>query len=98
MLYHGLRAAFAPRFEDGHYLERLWFRTSIALKASKPAPGSRAVARAAASLKGMVQQQVQKPLCDRRSYQQFVLENGLRVLAIQDTDAVFAAVCANVQV
>lgn len=41
--------------------------------------------------------QVQKPKCDRRSYQDAVLANGLRVLAIQDTDAVFAAACANVQ-
>lgn len=45
------------------------------------------------------QQQVHKPLCDRRNYQYAVLDNGLRVLAIQDTaDAAFAAVCANVQV
>lgn len=41
--------------------------------------------------------QVQKPKCDRRSYQDAVLANGLRVLAIQDKDAVFAAACANVQ-
>lgn len=42
--------------------------------------------------------QIQKPLCDRRSYQHAVLDNGLRVLAIQDKEAVFAAACANVQV
>jgi hypothetical protein len=43
-------------------------------------------------------QRIQKPLCDRRSYQHAVLDNGLRVLAIQDKEAVFAAACANVQV
>jgi hypothetical protein len=45
-----------------------------------------------------MQQEVAKPLCDRRSYQHAVLHNGLRVLAVQDKDAVFAAACANVQV
>lgn len=45
-----------------------------------------------------MQQEVAKPLCDRRSYQHAILDNGLRVLAVQDTDAVFAAACANVQV
>jgi hypothetical protein len=45
-----------------------------------------------------MQQEVAKPLCDRRSYQHAVLDNGLRVLAVQDKDAVFAAACANVQV
>jgi insulysin len=42
-------------------------------------------------------QQVQKPKCDRRRYQEQQLPNGLRVLAIQDKEAVFAAACANVQ-
>lgn len=45
-----------------------------------------------------MQQQIHKPLCDRRSYKHAILGNGLRVLAIQDKDAVFAAACANVQV
>jgi hypothetical protein len=76
----------------------LVFRASIALRANKPGPSTRAVATAAGTARVMDQQQVQKPLCDRRKYQHAVLENGLRVLAIQDTDAVFAAVCANVQV
>lgn len=42
--------------------------------------------------------EVQKPLCDRRTYQHAVLDNGLRVLLVQDKEAVFAAACANVQV
>lgn len=42
-------------------------------------------------------EEVHKPLCDRRSYRHAVLSNGLRVLAVEDKEAVFAAVCANVQ-
>lgn len=98
MLYHGPRAAFAPLSEGGHLLKRFVFRTSIALKASKPGPSIRAAAATGAGTTKVMDQQVQKPLCDRRNYQYAVLDNGLRVLAIQDTDAVFAAVCANVQV
>lgn len=41
---------------------------------------------------------IRKPLCDKRNYQHAVLENGLRVIVIQDQDATFAAACANVQV
>jgi len=40
---------------------------------------------------------VQTPLCDRRHYKYGQLHNGMRVLAIQDTDAVYAAACANIQ-
>jgi secreted Zn-dependent insulinase-like peptidase len=40
---------------------------------------------------------VHKPLCDRRQYQHAELINGVRVLVIQDLDAVYAAASANVQ-
>ncbi|WIA09303.1 hypothetical protein OEZ85_008710 [Tetradesmus obliquus] len=41
---------------------------------------------------------VHKPRCDRRQYQHAELINGVRVLVIQDLDAVYAAASANVQV
>eukprot|EP00775_Hariotina_reticulata_P010378 gene10378-10536_t len=36
-------------------------------------------------------------LCDRRDYKYGQLHNGVRFLAIQDTDTVYAAACANIQ-
>jgi len=50
------------------------------------------------ALKLPMEEEVYKPLCDRRRYRHAVLQNGLRVLAVEDKEAVFAAVCANVQV
>lgn len=41
---------------------------------------------------------VHRPRCDRRQYQHAELINGVRVLVIQDLDAVYAAASANVQV
>jgi hypothetical protein len=41
---------------------------------------------------------VHKPRCDRRTYQHAELPNGVRVLLIQDLDAVYAAASANVQI
>eukprot|EP00882_Tetradesmus_deserticola_P019830 GHRQ01021371.1.p2 GENE.GHRQ01021371.1~~GHRQ01021371.1.p2 ORF type:complete len:117 (+),score=7.31 GHRQ01021371.1:342-692(+) len=40
---------------------------------------------------------VHKPRCDKRQYQHADLPNGVRVLVIQDLDAVYAAASANVQ-
>lgn len=41
---------------------------------------------------------VRKPLCDQRKYQYEQLSNGLRIIAVQDEKAVYAAACASVQV
>ncbi|GMH39806.1 hypothetical protein BSKO_07704 [Bryopsis sp. KO-2023] len=46
----------------------------------------------------VVDADVRKPLRDARKYRSCRLENGVRVLLVEDTEAVFAAACANVGV
>lgn len=41
---------------------------------------------------------VAKPASDTRCYRAVTLDNGVRALLVQDTEATFAAACASVQV
>lgn len=71
--------------------------TAVASFNSSSMPASAQVT--SGGIKTVLQRQpVHKPLCDKRRYEHARLPNGVRVLVIQDSDAIYAAACANVQI